>query len=81
MMDRYLCDRLNKLLLDRKAWIDVKSCDISPFGVARVYLIRVFVEPSFDVKYMKRVSTEEFITQTKLWDDIAEEINLVLTFS
>lgn len=79
-MDLYLNDRLNELLLDRRAWIDIVPCDYSSHGVARVYVIRVFVE-LFEVKYIRRVSRAEFITQTEIWDDIAEEINLVLTFS
>ena len=79
-MDRYLSDRLNDLLLNRGAWLCAQPVDYSPHGVARVCVISVFAE-GYKVLYRKRVSRAEFITQTELWDDIAEEINFVLTFS
>lgn len=79
MMDRYLYDRLNTILLDRDAWLAAHPVEYSPHGEARAYVIAVFRE-KYEVLYRKRVSREEFSTRTELWDDIAEEINFVLTF-
>lgn len=78
-MGRYLCDRLNELLLDRGAWLGAHPVEYSPHGVAKGYVISVFTD-MYKVAYRRRVSREEYITQTELWDDIAEEIRLFLLF-
>jgi hypothetical protein len=79
-MDRYLCDRLNELLLNRGAWLNAHPVDYTPNGVAKGYVISVFAEGMYKVLYRRMVSKEEFFTQTELWDDIFEEIRLVITF-
>lgn len=78
-MDRYLCDRLNDFLIDRRAWLGAHPVDYSPHGVAKAYVISVIKEMD-EVLYRRIVSRAEFVTQTELWDDITEEIRLVMTF-
>jgi hypothetical protein len=86
-LDSYIEENIGPFLRKNGAWVDIFPTEYSLGGVPQLYVLRVRkYTPEREILWYKdlyrtQVSRYDFHNQTWLWDDIVEEIQLVLTFS